>query len=296
MAGYYNNPYNNPYNPYIEDAGSELSSGISRSRTTRSGINHSDINQPSDTIRKGDAPMPHSDIAAPPPMPYVESPAPPPVLHPYSSAPPPMGHPPPRGHPYSSAMPPPDVEYAGPGSPLVFPVSPIPYPILPRNNSERSSRRNTTQSRPVYVEVPHSHSRSYTRQRGSSNNYTGGDSVARHLARSVLCMTTDDFSLAGEELWSPDHILDLRLPEAERTFEHPGCPKESDFDAIRINSWPVLRALARLPTIAATVTPKSVPHVFWEPFLPLTENLSQLEKYLMDLKDQLAKKQVALPL
>ena len=272
--------------PYIEDTDSELSdssgishsriarSGISHSRITRSGINHSNTNRPSDTIRKDETPMVNPYSA-----PYVESPAPPPMVNPYSApyvespAPPPMG-----GPSYYSDMPPPDVEYAEPAM---------------RSYPNRARRR------PVYVEVAssrqRSRARSYARQRGYYD-YTGGDPATRHLERSVLCMTTDDFSLAGEQTWSADHVLDLRLPEAERTFEHPGYPKESDFDAIRINSWPVLRALARLPTIAATVTPKSAPHVFWAPFLPLTENLSQLEKYLTDLKDELAKKQVALPL
>ena len=126
--------------------------------------------------------------------------------------------------------------------------------------------------------------------------YSGESPEMRFLKRSALCMTVDDFLLAGEKMSRREHVLDLRLPEAEKTFESPGYPKESDFDAIRINSWPVLKALARILTISTPVAPWQVPYVFWVPFLPLVVDLQQLEKYLMNLKDELAQKHVALPL
>lgn len=103
------------------------------------------------------------------------------------------------------------------------------------------------------------------------------------------------FLLAGERLSRREHVLDRHFPGAEKTFVPPGYPKESYFDAIRINSWPVLKALAKIPTISATVMPNWAPFVFWVPFLPLVENLWQLEKYLTNIKDELSQKHVALP-
>ena len=132
-------------------------------------------------------------------------------------------------------------------------------------------------------------------QRGKMG-FNGNHSKMKYLKRSALCMTAEDFLLAGEKLSRREHILDLRFPGAEKTFESPGYPKESDFDAIRINSWPILKALAKLPTISTTVTPEWAPYVFWKSFMPLVEDLWQLEKYLTNLKDELAQKHVALPL
>ena len=92
--------------------------------------------------------------------------------------------------------------------------------------------------------------------------YTGDDLEMRYLKRGALCMTADDFLFAGENLTRREHVLDLRLPGAESTFEPPGYPKESDFDAIRVNSLPVLKALGKLPTFVLAVEPAWAPHVF----------------------------------
>ena len=102
------------------------------------------------------------------------------------------------------------------------------------------------------------------------------------MIRKLLAMSTSDFGEAGEKLLLRTHILDLRCLEFERTVElaKPNMP-EAKFDAIRINSWPILKALYKLQLLG--YGKDHIPYVFWKPFVFFIENLEYLEGYLGDL-------------
>lgn len=97
-------------------------------------------------------------------QPYVEAPAPPP-----------MGGS--GGGGYYNSMPPPDVEYAEPGSPLVFPVSPIPSPIPSRDSSR--NRRNTLEGTGPRIHVPDDYGRERLYHSGGSRLAVTGTRVHR---------------------------------------------------------------------------------------------------------------------
>jgi hypothetical protein len=113
--------------------------------------------------------------------------------------------------------------------------------------------------------------------------YTGADPEMKYMIRKLLAMSTSDFGEAGEKMLLRTHILDLRCPEFERTVElvEPNMP-ETKFDAIRINSWSILKPLSKLQT-PLTYSKDSIPYVFWKPFTFFVENLGYLEDYLRDL-------------
>jgi hypothetical protein len=114
----------------------------------------------------------------------------------------------------------------------------------------------------------------------------------KYLKRGALCMTSEEFSDSGKQLLKREYVIDLRFPEAENTVEVTGDLNESEFDAIRLNSWPVLKALVKLLTISTTgdYSPKSVPYVFWKPFSVFVENLGPLQEHLKALKGAASKK------
>jgi len=102
------------------------------------------------------------------------------------------------------------------------------------------------------------------------------------MIRKLLAMSTSDFGEAGEKMLLRTHILDLRCPESERTVElaEPNMP-EAKFDAIRINSWSIFKALYKLQLFDYEKV--HIPYVFWKPFVFFVENLEYLEDYLGDL-------------
>jgi hypothetical protein len=118
------------------------------------------------------------------------------------------------------------------------------------------------------------------------NQYTGTHPEMKYLKRGALCMTSEEFSDSGKQLLKREYVLDLRFPEAENTVEATGDLNESEFDAIRLNSWPILKALAKLPnvSVAGNYSQRSVPYVFWAPFSIFVENLGPLQEHLKKLK------------
>jgi len=130
--------------------------------------------------------------------------------------------------------------------------------------------------------------------RSKKNQYTGAHPEMKYLKRGALCMTSEEFSDSGKQLLKREYVLDLRFPEAENTVEATGDLNESEFDAIRLNSWPILKVLVKLSTIvipdAGEYSPGSVPYVFWKPFTFFVENLGLLQEHLKILKGAASKK------
>jgi len=136
-------------------------------------------------------------------------------------------------------------------------------------------------------------SSSSKRQRNKPNRYkmakeyTGTSSKMKYFVRKPFGMSQDDFGLSGQELRRRTHILDLRCPEFEKSIEVPEI-RESEFDAIRINSWPILKALAKIPSVdlGSEYGKASAPFVFWKPFTFLIESVHEVEEYVQDLREK----------
>jgi sensor domain CHASE-containing protein len=101
-------------------------------------------------------------------------------------------------------------------------------------------------------------------------------------------MTPEEFAVSGEEQHLRTHLLDLRCPDSEFDDSSQLIGSHIDqsvFDAIRINSWPVLKAMSKLTDTGAPFTRADVPYVIWEPFDLFIDHLGIFQVYLDDLRE-----------
>lgn len=134
---------------------------------------------------------------------------------------------------------------------------------------------------------PDQSSQSTSKGKVEPKRYTGESSKMRNFIRKPFGMGQDDFARSGKELLRRRYILDLRCPEFDQSTELSHDVPESDFDAIRINSWPIIKALAKVPSVSSisAYSKTSAPYVFWKPFTMLAETADEVEEYLEELKE-----------
>ena len=118
--------------------------------------------------------------------------------------------------------------------------------------------------------------------------YNCESSKMKYFIRKPFGMGQDDFARAGKGLSRRRHILDLRCPEFDQSIELPHEVPESNFDAIKINSWPIIKALAKIPSVnrIGDYSKASAPYVFWKPFTMLVETADEVEEYVEELKKE----------
>lgn len=136
-------------------------------------------------------------------------------------------------------------------------------------------------------DIPDSDSQSTPKAKGPKK-YTCESSKMKYFIRKPYGMSQDDFARAGKELSRRTHILDLRCPEFDESIELSDEVAESNFDAIKINSWPIIKALAKIPSVnkISDYSKASAPYVFWKPFTMLAETADEVEDHVEELKKE----------